>query len=275
MSGQYIGESIIEQGLGFAFDPKNGYNVEKPIIGEFGAMLGYSAQLKAAGIAHSFRQMGLEAEITIQSGRLNDNETPEQEEKPVDEWNVRALDLTIDIFQSRKALFIESVNSGALGFIKNAIKEYRAQEEVGDFTFSISLGNATADTYARQLFNRSKLGGDQLRVERYVLEHTQTIPDTYIKTIADSNILKIYSDFDVFEDEITNSELQKPCPDRLVTKLRSAFTNLIPSGYSATDYKWGFLKSASDEDSTANNKVRITTTYTLDLWSLFEYDPAT
>lgn len=261
----------IPQGIAFDFDKRTGLTVSKPLIGPLAAMLGYSAQLQAAGIAHTFSQDESRAEIVITSSRLNESDPAE--DRPVDEWDIPGTTQILDLFEHPKSLGIEKRNPGVLGFIKNSVKEYQDQATVGAFTFSVSLGTAQDNTWARQLFNRLVRGGTGFKKESYKVVHNQSIPDIYAANIVDSNVLKIYS-FAKLKEEITAAGLTTPCPGRLIAKIDAIAADIVPDSndYDASDYFWGWLKSPSSERGVADNKIQIATEWELELWSLFEYE---
>lgn len=266
----------IPQSLAYDYDPRNGMATRKIFRGAVATMQGYSAQLIAAGVPHSFTpdvERG-DAEIIISSSRINDDD--ETEETPVDDWEIQGSDASLDLFEHPNSLRLEKASPGVLGFIKQSVKLYNESESPGEFTFTVSLGSSALNTLATQLFNRLIRGGTHFRKEQYVLTHTQTISSAYRENIVDFNVEKIFT-FDQLIDEITDAEWTTPCPGRLVAKIEHIEEEEAPdsSFYSETDYKWGWLKSPSTERTVAGNKIQITTNYTLELWSLYEYAVAT
>jgi len=269
--------SPVPQGLAFDFDPRDGLTVSSPFRGEFGAMLGYSATLRAAGIAHSFTQDGLEAEIVLRTSRLNENNTAE--EVPQDEWSIEAQSSTFSLYEHPKTLRLEKLYPNILSFIKADVEASKA----GDLTMTPyseklqgvyeSLAEADA-LVADMLLRRLITDGTEYSRESYKLVHTQTVSGDYGQDLpTDGNVLKLYN-YGELEAEVTDSSLTVPCPERLLTKLENAFTDNAPdtSYYLAADYYWGFRKSPAPERLIANGKVQVITEYTLELWSLFAYD---
>lgn len=243
-------------------------------------MIGYSQQLQVARIPHSFVYDNdlAQAEIVITSGQINDSDN--EEEKPIDDWEIPASEAALDLFEHPDVLAMEKANPGTSGFIRQSVKNYNESESVGDFLFNISLNNAANTLIAKMLFNRLTKGGTHFRKGQYVLSHTQTISSAYSKNLVDTNVLKVYS-FSKLKTEITDSSLVVKCPPRLLAKIDGIFANQKPTGIDVTgflnsagignDHLWGWLKSPSPERLIAGNKIQITTNYTLELWSLLEY----
>lgn len=259
----------IPQGYSFDYDPREGFNFQKPLRGTLAVMLGYSAQLYAARVPHSFTQDGPDAEIVIRSSRFNDSDN--NEETPIDDWEVQANTDHHDLFEHPKAIAIEAAEKGALAKIKKAVQDYNDQTLV-DPTITIAGGPAIV-LNANRLIRRLVRGGTQFARPQYVLVHTQAISTAYQKNIDDSFVEQIY-DFNQLRTEITDSSLVVKCPGRIIAKLEAAFNGLKPTldAEDATHYKWGFLKEPSPERLIAGNRIQITTSYTLEMWSLFEYD---
>ncbi len=276
----------IPQGFSYEYDPRDGIKTQKPLSGTLEAMLGYSAQLQTARVPHSFQYNNetASAEIVITSGQLNDSDA--EEEKPIDDWEVQGTEVSLDLFEHPKAQLLRKKVSDYPGLIKADVKAYNEGETVAPYSESrpilpgVPQGEvAGLNLIAQQLFDRLILGGTHYRREQYILSHTQVISTAYKKNIVDTNVLKILSPGanGQLRQEITHATLTTKCPDRLIAKIEAAETSQAPSAanYSAVNYFFGWLKSPSPERLIAGNKIQITTNYTLELWSLLEYEKAT
>ena len=103
---------------------------------------------------------------------------------------------------------------------------------------------------------------------QWVLRHTTNVSNAFAANIADLNVERCYTTFQLLTEVQNPSLWTFPMPARMAYKL-----NAIAAPASQADYQWGWRKLASPETTSANNRLEITTEYWLAQWHMFLYPP--
>ena len=150
-------------------------------------------------------------------------------------------------------------------YIRQLAKDYLAGEDEGAVIPAEDLPTAPN---ALLLYNMLKNKVSTYSVGGYVLRHTTNVGSDYAANVADSYVEYVYSTAKLVA-EITNEDSwDRPCPDRLVYKIN----NIERQIESSVDLLWGWRKLPSQEVSTANNRIDITTEYWLAGWNRLVYE---
>lgn len=134
-----------------------------------------------------------------------------------------------------------------------------------DLNAALIQGGISAENAAivTQFYSLQQRGSTEYRRGQYVLRHTTNAPNRWQMNISDVGVDQIYSMAQLLIEAQSTALWAFPLPARLVYKL-----NLLPPPQFQTNYLWGWLKSASTETTSANNRINITTEYTLEQWSV-------
>lgn len=127
---------------------------------------------------------------------------------------------------------------------------------------------AKAGTLVQTFYELQQRGSTEFRQGQYVLRHKTNAPNRWGANIADFGVDQIYTVSQLLSEAMSSALWRLPLPGRMAYKI----ARLPPPTYN-TGYMWGWLKSASTETTAANNRVEISTEYTLEQWSLAYYDP--
>jgi hypothetical protein len=111
-------------------------------------------------------------------------------------------------------------------------------------------------------------GATDYRRGNYVLKHTTNAPNRWTSNIADVGVDQIYTPAQLLSEVQDSGLWINPIPGRLAYKIAN-----IPTQGPESEYLWGWLKSGSTETTAANNRIEISTEYTLELWSIQYYAP--
>lgn len=236
------------------YDPENGWTREWEWEGHEPLFVQqYAAQYQAAGCATNLS-------IKYGIGRLQVNDTTGA--VTIDRWEVGAE-------QVSKSSLLNPLNITA---VSNADLIIIAKAQDGELDYDTARAALTAGSggdAARRLIDRMKLGSVDFESDNYVLRHTTNVGNRYETNISDVNKGLIYTPAQLFT-EVQDSDLWIfPLPGRLVFKLQAITAPPVRS-----NYLWGWLKSASTEQSAAGQRVNIATLYKLDQWSTDEYETA-
>lgn len=191
----------------------------------------------------------------------------------VDTWQIVGNDLSMDAL-SHPALFngiAAAYPSAPLSSIYGVINQMRAYlyDKVPEATAFGDSGllNGAPDI-CKRFYRLVIVGQDEYRRAQYVLRHTTNAPNRYSVNVADFGVEQIYSTAELLTECQDGALWYYPMPGRLAYKISA-----IPVPTAQTNYLWGWLKSPSTEITAANNRIEITTEFTLEQWSTDFYTP--
>lgn len=110
-------------------------------------------------------------------------------------------------------------------------------------------------------------GSKEYRKPEYVLRHTTNAPSNNTQNIADVGINNIYTPAQLLSEAQDSGLWLFPIPPYLSYKIAN-----IPVPTFKANYLWGWLKSPSTSSTAANNRIDISTEFTLAQWSTDYYD---
>lgn len=129
--------------------------------------------------------------------------------------------------------------------------------------------SSTAKSEVQLFYNLQVTGATDYRHDQYVLRHTTNAPNRWNSNISDIGVGAIYTTAELLTETQNSALWVYPIPGRLSYKI-NAIDQVPASGgirpVFQTGYLFGWLKSASTETTAANNRVDITTEYTLEQW---------
>lgn len=217
-------------------------------------------------LAQQFEASGIEYEWETRYGRHSMRAVDSSGATTIDLWEIGINKLSPSSFGNPRnmAAIAQSelmvIAKAYTGGMKIAEAAQALQEDTG-FSYPDSLSDA-----GYRLYERTQKGSADYYTEGYVLRHTTNVSNRYSANIADFNINCIYTTAQLLSEVQNPSLWVYPMPGRLAYKL-----NALPAPPFQPFYLWGWLKSASSESTSANNRVNIVTEYELAHWSTDEY----
>jgi hypothetical protein len=150
------------------------------------------------------------------------------------------------------------------------IRSSRVNDELDSVTQAFADVEAEYLDDLTELFTLLMRGTEAYQAYQYSLKLTQTKGSRWGASIADVNVLHIYTTDQLIVEAASNDT---PINGRMQFKMAA-----IPEEYAMqtggailTGYKWGWLKSPSSENYLSGVKIQIETEWTLELWSTFVY----
>jgi hypothetical protein len=190
------------------------------------------------------------------------------------------MQYTIDVWQivgnmeNRDALsnplFLPDVTSN-FGVLLAAIRQHLADQDSADVVSQDPAFAELNDNDFAQLlrvYTMLLAGQTEYRREQYVVRHTTNCSNVFPVNIADTGIGRIYTPADFFSEAQDSGLWILPLPSNMAYALAN-----VPSPLPIPFYLWGFLKGSPTRTSSPNNRVDIVTEYTLEHWSVDEYEP--
>lgn len=240
----------------FRFDPTRGIVAETNYTG-----IGLA---EMESLANQYAFNGVAYDLVIEKGvaRLVANDATL--DNPIDNWEILGNAERKDLFQN--PLWGNLISDDQLALIQQHLENNdKPSVAFADSGLTSLAGGVVQRAYARyqagnQEFENDAYGGG------YVLKHTTNVPNRWTRNIADTNVGRIYSTSQLLTEVNSAILWTFPIPNRLYYKI-----NNIPVPTLREYFQWGWKKSRSDEDTTANNRVNITTHYVLELWSMDDY----
>lgn len=146
-------------------------------------------------------------------------------------------------------------------------RAFQDQDQEWDDVFSqMDEIDPTVDATLSVFYSQQLRGSTEFRRAQYVLRHTTNAPNVSADNVADVGVNQIYT-MAQFLSEIQDTGLWTvPCPPNLVYAFGA-----IPVPPPQENYLWGWLKSSPTRTLAANNRIDISTDYTLYQWSMASY----
>jgi len=191
----------------------------------------------------------------------------------IDVWEIASDDEIVSSLKNPRN--VAAIPAGYLELIARALKDGVTIAEA-----SVSLEEDTGDTYspiitdsaaAVRLYKRLQTGSDGYLDSKYTLRHTTNVDNRYGINIADLNVNRIYTTAQLLSETQNTSSWVFPLPGRLAYKINALSSDFIARYGTLSNYQWGWLKGASRENTSANNRVNIVTDYKFFNWSTDEY----
>lgn len=262
----------------YAFDPTRGYLHKQDWRG-----LGRQEMI---ALQNAYALSGIACEIINELGiwSLVVDDTTQQ--YTIDSWQLVANEENLNILehptiQQLVGIYGDQLLSVIQYFASNinpenntsfliSVLEGTATVAINGTNYSLNLSDADALTVGR-FYSLYQRGTTDYRQSQYVLRHTTNAPNRYLANISDVNVNFIYSTAELLT-EVTSAALWiYPLPFRLQYKINSIPVQSPVTANDIVPYEWGWLKSSSTETTAANNRIDISTDYTLALWETLTY----
>jgi len=239
---------------------------------------GFVRQLEYRGMSENharalFNQYignGMEAELQVRFGICTLIATDTSGAVTIDTWEVGVNELLVPSLKNPRNLFEVSANDLLLlAYMNKNGGDLVSTAEALQAETGAALPAFSGSAWAQRLRDRLREGSDSYFHQQYVLRHTTNVSNRWGVNVADFGVNMIYSTADLLSETQNGSSWIYPLPGRLAYKL-----NLISSNHPAPPafYFNGWLKSASSESTSGNNRVNIVTDYKFFTWSTDEYE---
>lgn len=248
------------QRITYRYDPSRGFTTIVDVKG--------FSQTQLQQLYNQYVANGISCELSfwedIGSIHIDDS----TQEFTIDSWQILGNEESRDGFS--KPEFISALGKSgdatpaddALSQLRKFLADEASVTDVNNYLTDHDWDTAAALLISR-FYSLQQRGSPDYRQGDYVLRHTTNVSNRWQVNIADFGVDQIYTPAQLLS-EVSDSGLWIfPLPDRLQFKVSS-----IPVQGPQNNYLWGWLKSASTETNTANNRVDITTEYTCELWSV-------
>ncbi len=227
---------------------------------------------------YDFRGLSLQQMINLQGDYIRDNiacrltfrngvadlEVEDSTQQfTIDTWQILGNEVQLSIL-SHPTILAMDLDNHDLRVLSTA---FQNQDQDWDDVYSQmhDIGNSIVLERFYSLYLR---GTTDYQRGQYVLRHTTNAPSIWSQNVADTNVDTIYSTAQLLS-EVQNSGLWIfPLPGRLAYKIGA-----IPVLGPQANYEFGWLKHAATETTAANNRIDISTEYTLELWTTDLYKP--
>ena len=243
-----------------------------------------------ADLQGDFIAAGCESELTWENDKASLTVTDSSGQFTIDSWEVVGNNETRDLFSHPQFVnYIVQIESSStpsyqLGDIVADLRAALESNQTATAAFDPGAGNTPenspnplaiyAGTVVSDFYTRYLQGSTGYKAAQYVLRHKTNVSNRWQVNISDIGIDQLYTPAQFFS-EVTNSGLWIfPLPGRLVYKLMAIPDPTTPY-LTSQNFLWSWLKEASTETTAANNRVDITTEYSLDLWDAEIYTPFT
>lgn len=236
-------EGMHEQPVSYGWDPTTGPFTVRSWHGQETFAASLTAQLRAAGLQYEVENgPGKTAKVRARVSKDEDG----SEEQPINNWEVGVNRVEQSLYKFYK---VQNLGQTKVGELKQAV------EETDPSDLDPNGDQPTA-------YNHFIFGTDSTIVEQSVIRHTQTVSQSYSRTIAQSNVGKIFT------------------PAQMLS-LAGAPSNVLGTAETAPDTTaygfttiFGYRKAKPTMSQQAGNKWQIVTEYEEGLWSLWLHEAA-
>lgn len=240
------------QNFRWEFDPQRGYIYGYDYKG--------ASQSLMESLALSFNTLGLSTRLIFHQGDTASLEVEDPTQAyTIDTWQVVGNEESRDGWSHPAILASATLDQIAL------CKQHLNTPDTPDVAFADTGLSGLAAIVQRE-YSRQFTGQTDYRRGQYVLRHTTNAPSRWTANVADLNVDYIYSTAELLSETTNSSLWVYPLPPRLQYKISN-----IPAQSAVANYLWGWLKSSTTESTAANNRVDLTTEYSLEQWSTDRY----
>ena len=234
-------------------------------------MLSLEQQYVAAGFAVTFENRFGTYTLVARGIQAGGN----AQANTIDVWEIAADDEIVTSLKNPRN--VAGCATGEIVVIARALKDGTT---IADAAAALLLDSpsgtfpTTLSAYGLRLWERLQTGSDGYLDSKYVLRHTTNVDNRYGVNIADLNVNRIYTTAQLLSEAQDTGLWIFPLPGRLAYKINALSSDFIARYGTLANYQWGWLKSASRENTSANNRVNIVTDYKFFNWSTDEYATA-
>lgn len=156
------------------------------------------------------------------------------------------------------------IENAALPASTNTVDQIIAKILAGGSLASIT--DAGQKTVLTAFLGLQFRGSTDYRKGQYVLRHTTNAPNNFVQNVANTGVDTIYTTAQLLAECQNSSFWINPIPAGISNSIGFIDTEQRPA--TQPDYLWGWLKSTSTYNTAANNRIEITTEFTLEQWSI-------
>lgn len=242
----------IRKSLDISYDPSRGRVVTEEYESAGDNLGGMAALCEKRRIAYQLRASPIHSKLTLTA-------TGEYAGTPIftaDTWQLVANEMQNDIKQHPDYIALSPSQ-------RQAVVAALANIESGDPDLAVNL-TTFKDVYGPEAFDFLSLqirGTTHYPVSQYVLRHTANVWNGFVGLTDDDGAGEIYSTAQLVAEVSTGWTFN--CPPRLIAKIQS----VGKSGTPHDGYVFGWLKKASTENTSANNRIDISSEYWFFEWS--------
>lgn len=219
------------------------------------------SKIQVEALQQSWVQSGCTCEIELGRGMATLDVEDCTQQYTVDTWEIVANGILIDGFSHPTSLAKTVPNQ------ISAMRRHLESNDTPDTAFADTiLAPLLSDGTMPRFYSLQQRGSNEYRRSQYVLRHRTNAPSRWSANIADVGIDQNYTTAQLLTEVQDSTLWVVPLPARLVYKISN-----IPIQGPQSNYQWGWLKDGSTETTSANNRVDITTEYTLELWTTDYY----
>lgn len=187
----------------------------------------------------------------------------------IDSWEIVGSDESVDGLSHplMTHLYYKYSTLGLQAYLRASLESNISDVAVFNYLNPVTRPESpltiTEATQIRAFYVLQQSGSTNYRSAQYVLRHKTNVSNRWQANVSDVGVENIYTPAQLLTEVTSSGSWIFPLPDRLQYKIAA-----IPPQGPVTNYLWGWLKSTSTESNIANNRVDITTEYTLALWSV-------
>lgn len=233
-------------------------------------------ETRARALAGYYETLGVDVQVSGALGKWSVVVSDTTGSYTIDTWEIAANQIQPLVFDN--PLIQAAGTPGQIAIVQYAVETgLNPAEAVAAFNASTELktqynsGSAvawpTGVAALIRLYDRAKKGKTEYASTGYVLRHTTNVSNRWSVNISDVGVNMLYTTSVLLSETQSSALWFYPLPGRLAYKI-----NIIPIPAVQTGYLWSWLKGASSESTSANNRVNIVTDYTLDQWSTDLYE---
>jgi hypothetical protein len=249
------------------YDPTNGKSVVTEWVGTNDtarghagdALIGYALSLeKSAGVSYELKQKGAKTTL-IETA--SDAASTGREGATTDRWDVLTNENMQDVKEfhtwtnllpKTRALILKEVDKYHKG---------KTPANPADLEFVATEPTPEGKALATSFFDVLVRGVTHFPVYNFVLRHTTNASADDTRNVADVGVGTVYPTASLLTEISDSSLWTYPCPPRLREKIGN-LTFPFSAGFTN-----GWLKKPSQESSTANNRIDISTEYVFAQWA--------
>lgn len=246
------------------FDPARGYIYRTDYVG--------AGQAQMQALQYDYVRAGVACRLTFHRGDSCSLEVEDATQAyTIDTWQIVGNDENRDGLSHPVLASTLAAASLDADKIINQMRAHLKNDDDPTALFAAGGDFYGAPPIVKAFYSLQLRGSEEYRHSQYVLRHTTNAPNRYTANISDVGVEMVYSTSKLLT-ECQNSGLWIfPLPARLAYKIGQIVLpppfGVLPPNASAAGYTFGWLKSPSTETTAANNRIDITTEYTLELWS--------
>lgn len=225
-------------------------------------------------LADTFGNAGIEWAITYEHGIATMQTVDTTGNITIDVWEINASRQNLSIFGNPKIVSVVTAND-----LKVIARAYQDGSDLTTATKSLNGDNpgttytapnlATANATTVWLWDQCK--NDKITdyaTDVYSLKHSTNASNRGFYNVADVNVNCIYTQSQFYSEIRNGGYWIFPAPNEIIGALDVIFASF---GSPPTGYYQGALKGGASRCTTANNRVNITTEYTLGVISSYPY----